>query len=66
VKKHHDQDSFIKANISLELAYSFRGSVHYHHDRKHGSIQADMVLEKKLRNKLLLPPSLRLRWASHI
>ena len=33
----------------MGLAYSFRGSVHYHHGRKHGSIQADMVLEKELR-----------------
>ena len=26
------------------MAYSFRGLVHYHHGRKHGSLQADMVL----------------------
>jgi hypothetical protein len=30
----------------LGLAYRFRGSVHYHHGRKHGSIQADVVLEE--------------------
>ena len=36
-------------NISLGLACRFRGSVHYHHGRKHGSVQADMVLEKKPR-----------------
>jgi hypothetical protein len=30
----------------LGLAYSFRGSVHYHQGRKHGSLQADMVLEE--------------------
>ena len=41
--------TLIKENISLGLAYSFRGSVHYHHGRKHGSMQADMVLEKELR-----------------
>jgi hypothetical protein len=41
--------TLIKANISLGLDYSFRGSVHYHHDRKHGSEQVDMVLEEKLR-----------------
>jgi hypothetical protein len=29
--------TFIKENISLGLAYSFEGSVHYHHGRKHGS-----------------------------
>jgi hypothetical protein len=27
----------------------FRGLVHYHHGRKHGTVQADMVLEKELR-----------------
>jgi hypothetical protein len=32
----------------LGLAYSYRDSKHYHHGRKHGSIQADMVLEKEL------------------
>jgi hypothetical protein len=31
------------------MAYRFRSSVHYHHSRKHGSMQADMVLEKELR-----------------
>ena len=30
----------------MELAYSFRDSVHYHHGGKHGSVQAVMVLEK--------------------
>jgi hypothetical protein len=30
------------------LAYRFRGSLHYQ-DKKHGSIQVDMVLEKELR-----------------
>jgi hypothetical protein len=36
----------IRANISLGLAYSFRGSLHYHHGRKHGIVQADAVLEE--------------------
>jgi hypothetical protein len=36
----------IKANISLGLAYSFRGVAHYHHGRKHSSTQVDMVLEE--------------------
>jgi hypothetical protein len=35
-----------KESISLELAYSFRGLVHYRHGRKHGSMQARMVLEE--------------------
>jgi len=29
--------TLIKEDIKLVLAYSFRGSVHYHHGRKHGS-----------------------------
>jgi len=33
----------------MGLAYSFRGSVHYRHYGRQGSIQADMVLEKELR-----------------
>ena len=33
----------------MGLVYRFTGSVHYHCGRKHGSIQADMVLEKVLR-----------------
>ena len=41
--------ALIKENISLGLAYRFRGLVHYHHSETHGSIQADMVLEKELR-----------------
>jgi hypothetical protein len=41
--------TLIKANISLGLDYSFRGSVHYHHGMKHGSLQANIVLEEKLR-----------------
>jgi hypothetical protein len=31
--------TLIKENVSLELAYSFRGLVHYHHGRKHGTVQ---------------------------
>jgi hypothetical protein len=41
VKKYHDQGNSCKG----QLVYSFRGSVHYHHGRKHGSL----VLEKELR-----------------
>jgi hypothetical protein len=30
------------------MAYSVKGSVHYHHGRNNGSVQADIVLEKEL------------------
>jgi hypothetical protein len=39
--------TLIVENIPLGLAYSFRGSVHYHHGRKHGGMQADMVLQEQ-------------------
>jgi hypothetical protein len=35
--------------LRLGPAYRFEGPVHYHHGGKHGSIQADMMLEKELR-----------------
>ena len=38
----------IKANISLRLAYRSIDLVYYHHSRRHGSMQADIVLEKRL------------------
>jgi hypothetical protein len=38
--------TFINENISLRLVFSFRGLVHYLHGRKHGSMQADMVLKE--------------------
>ena len=42
----------IKKNISLELAYSFRGLACYRHGGKHsgkqGGMQADMKLQKQL------------------
>ena len=38
--------TLIKDNFYLGLAYRFCISVHYHHGRKHGSVQAGMVLEE--------------------
>ena len=46
VKRHHyPLASLINENISLGLA-EFRGLVHFHHGRKRGGAQADMMLEK--------------------
>ena len=33
----------------MGLVYTFRDSVYYHYDRKHGSVQEQTVLEKELR-----------------
>ena len=46
MERLYDYDNSVKSSIYLGLAYSFRGSVHYHHGGKHGSMQADMVLEE--------------------
>ena len=46
-------------NIYLDLAYSLRGLFHYYHGGKHGSVQADMELEKKLRVPYLYPQTSR-------
>ena len=47
--------TLIKESICLGQAHSFRGLVHYHHGKKHGVMQADMVLEKELRVLCLIP-----------
>ena len=44
-----EETTLIKESIELGLAHRFIGLVHYHHGRKHGGTQADMVLEKELR-----------------
>jgi hypothetical protein len=62
VNRHHDQGNSFK-DISLGLAYRFRGSAHYHHGQKHGSILADMGLEE-LRVPHLVLKAARRRLAS--
>jgi hypothetical protein len=41
-------------NTYLGLAYNFRDLVNYHHAGKHGSIQADMILEESIVLRLYL------------
>ena len=40
--------TLIKAEF-IWVSNRFRGSIQYHHCKRHASIQADMMLEKKLR-----------------
>ena len=51
VKRQHDHVKSYKGKllIGTALAYRLRGLVHYHHGGEHGSMQADMVLEKEPR-----------------
>ena len=61
------KEMLIKESIYLGLPYSFRGSVHYHHDREHGSTWVDMVLERYLRALYPYPQALRTKrlWTWH-
>ena len=45
VKKHMTTGNLIKGNVSLGLAYNFRGVVYYIHD----GMLSDIVLEKEMR-----------------
>jgi hypothetical protein len=42
--------TFIKGKHFIGAGLQFRGLVRYHHGGKHGRIQADMALEKELRD----------------
>ena len=52
-------------DISLGLAYRFRGLVLYHQVRKHGGVQAAMVQEKELRGLHPGPQAAEGDWISH-
>jgi hypothetical protein len=49
VKRHCSHRNSYKGRYLIGAGLQFRGLVHYHHGRKHGSLQSDMVLEKELR-----------------
>ena len=51
VKRHHDRDNSYKGKCLMALAHSFRDLVHFSplFMVEHGSVKADVVLEKKLR-----------------
>ena len=46
MKRRHDHSNSYKVKHFLGARYSFRGLVHYLHDGKHGSMQADMALDR--------------------
>jgi hypothetical protein len=49
VKRHHNQGNSYKQTFNWGCLTVSEIPVHYHPGGKHGSIQADMVLEKELR-----------------
>ena len=55
VERLHDRDNSYKGKYLIRAGLQFRGLVHYQ-GRKHGSVQADTVLEEELRG---LHPDLR-------
>ena len=46
LKRHHDRWNSYKGKHSIGDGLQFRGLIHCHHSRKHGGMQADMVLER--------------------
>ena len=46
VKRHHDHGNSYKGKHLIGAGLQVRGSVHYYHGRKHGSMQTDRALEK--------------------
>jgi hypothetical protein len=46
VKRCHDGGNPLKGKHVIGDGLQFRGLVQYHHGRKHGGMQADMVLER--------------------
>ena len=49
MERYYEQDNYYKDKHSIGAALQFLSSFHYHHGKKHGSRQAEMVLEKELR-----------------
>jgi hypothetical protein len=45
----HDHAALTEEGVQLGLAYSFRGLIYFHYGGKHGSMWADVGLEKELR-----------------
>ena len=48
MKGYYDHGNSYKGKHLIGAGLQFRGSVHCHHGGKHGSMQADVVLEKEL------------------
>jgi hypothetical protein len=46
VKRHRDHSNSYRENDLMTAALQFRGLVHCHHGGKHGSAEADIVLER--------------------
>jgi hypothetical protein len=55
VKRHHDHGNSYKGKHLIGAGLLLKGLVHYQHGRKHGAVQADMVLEMGLRVLHLVP-----------
>ena len=65
-KRHHDHgNSYKEKTLSLALASSFRGLVHYHYNEKRGCMLADMMLEQELRGPNLDPQATEGEYLSH-
>jgi hypothetical protein len=46
VNRYYDHSNSYKGTHLIGAVLRFRALLHYHHGRKYGSMQADMVLER--------------------
>jgi hypothetical protein len=49
MKRHHDRGNSYKGKHLIGAGLQFGGLVHYHHGRRDGGTQADIVLKKEHR-----------------
>lgn len=47
LKRHYDYGIYYKGKHLIVDCFQFQRLTHVHHDMKHGSVLADMVLEKE-------------------
>ena len=47
MQRHHDQGNYYKRKHLIGSGLHFQTSVHYHHDRKHGSDTGRHVVEEE-------------------
>lgn len=62
MKRHYEHRNFYKEKHFTGACLQFRGLVHYHQDRQHGSLKVYMVLEKELSALHLDPQASRREW----
>jgi hypothetical protein len=59
VKGQHDQGNSYKGKHLIGAVLQFKGSVHYYHGRKHGSVHAYIMMKQFYMSPVVASPSLK-------